>query len=58
MYVRNVYVPSTTGEQKLDYANSGHFTANVNLTAYLRSDERMRVDTECVDEAGHHRSQT
>ena len=40
VYVRNVYVPSTTGEQKLDYANSGHFTAVVDLKVYLRSGER------------------
>ena len=33
VYVRNVYVPSTVGEKKLDHANSGHFTAAVNLTA-------------------------
>ena len=33
VYVRNVYVPSTTGVQELDYANSGHFTAVVDLTA-------------------------
>ena len=35
VYVRNVYVPSTTGEQKLDYANSGHFTAVVDLKVYF-----------------------
>lgn len=33
VYVRNVYVPSTTGEKELDHATSGHFTAKVNLTA-------------------------
>ena len=33
VYVRNVYEPSTTGEQELDYATSGHFTAAVDLTA-------------------------
>ncbi len=35
VYVRNVYIASTTGEQKLDYANSGHFTAKVNLKVYF-----------------------
>ena len=33
VYVRNVYIASTEGVQELDYANSGHFTAAVNLTA-------------------------
>ena len=36
VYVRNVYVPSTTGgEKELDYATSGHFKADVNIDAYF-----------------------
>ena len=38
VYMRNVYEPSTTGEQELDYATSGHFTAVVDLTATFTGD--------------------
>ena len=42
VYVRNVYVPSTTGEKELDKANSGHFTAAVHLTASFGGTFRRR----------------
>ena len=51
LYVRNVYVPSTTGEKELDFANSGHFTAAVDLMVYF-SQTTDDDDTEGVDEAG------
>ena len=35
VYVRNVYLPSTEGEQEVGHATSGHFTAAVDLKAYF-----------------------
>ena len=35
VYVKNVYTPSTEGGQKIDYATSGHFTADAELKAYF-----------------------
>ena len=32
VYVKNVYLPSTSGEQKIDYATSGVFSADADLT--------------------------
>ena len=50
VYVKNVYVASTDGKQEIDYATSGHFIADANLTAYF---SQTLDDTETTpDEAG------
>ena len=39
VYVRNVYLPSTTGEKELDSATSGHFKADASLMVYFSGND-------------------